>query len=179
MLNLLRYYCIIAVITAFLASSAIAQCTGFNKDAKKTIDVSTVEVQDGNVWTAEDGTQYYTCPVMRGEGKVEEATSFSVVENKKYYHCCPSCQAPFRSEPVKWLENLTVPGNVFIVDLDGVKHFRDPVSGTEGVVDKDTRYFDHEHHRYFFISKKTMKKFKKSPQSYTQDEELQDESVKE
>jgi len=127
-------------------------------------DVPTEQV--GNVWATEDGSMYFTCPVMKSEMKVEDAKTSSVINGVKYYHCCPGCETPFQTETTKWLEGFAVPGNVYMVDKDGQKHFRDPVNNKVGIVGKKTKNVDMNGYRYFFTSKKTMKTFEKSPQNY-------------
>ncbi|MCF7810788.1 hypothetical protein K9N50_07335 [bacterium] len=139
-------------------------CAQCSKMKNASVDVA-VE-KEGNVWVTEDGTKYFTCPVMNEEGRVENAESFSVIKGVKYYHCCSACQAPFRAETAKWLKDFTLPGNVYMVDKDGQKRFRDPVNGDAGVVDKNTKSFDMDGYRYYFTSKKSVKTFKNSPQNY-------------
>ena len=139
-------------------------CAQCSKMKNASVDVA-VE-KEGNVWITEDGSKYFTCPVMGNEGKVEDAEASSVINGTKYYHCCPACQAPFRAETAKWLKDFNVPGNVYMVDKDGQKHFRDPVNGDVGVVSEKTKNFDVDGYRYYFTSKKSMKTFKKSPQNY-------------
>ena len=155
---------------------------GDSKDVKKTshpTDCSCVEcskmknssmktsaMKEGNVWVTQDGTKYFTCPVMKTEMKVEDAKTSSVINGVKYYHCCPGCETPFQTETVKWLKGFAVPGNVFNVDQNGQKHFRDPVNGETGVANDKTVNVEMDGFRYFFTSKKTMKTFEKSPQDY-------------
>jgi len=143
------------------ADCSCAQCS-----AMKNTSVDIPTEQEGNVWTTEDGSKYFTCPVMNTEMKVENAKTSSVINGVKYYHCCAGCEEPFRTETTKWLKGFAVPGNVFMVDQDGQKHFRDPVNGDVGVVGEKTKNFDMNGFRYYFSSKKTMKNFKKSPQNY-------------
>ena len=123
-------------------------------------------IADGNVWMTEDGVKYFTCPVMKGELKVEDADAYSDHNGKRYYHCCPPCQGPFRDDPESWLKELVLPGNLYAVDENGNKHYRDPVNGKTGKVKAKTRYVDHEGKRYFFSKKKTMEAFKEQPEKY-------------
>ncbi len=123
---------------------------------------ATEQLSEGNVWTTSDGKEYFTCPVMGGEGLVEEAPAFSDVEGVRYYHCCGGCQEPFRSNPAKWLKGFAVPGNIVTMD-DAGKHFVDPVDFTKGLVKSKTAFFDLDGKRYYFASKKTMKRFQKNP----------------
>jgi len=118
-------------------------------------------MKEGNIWTTEDGGKYFTCPVMKGEARVENAEGVSVIDGVAYYHCCPSCQAPFRSDPQKWLDALFLPGNVIRIDEHGHKVFRDPVDGTEATVEKNTPVLDEAGKRIFFTSKKTKEQYLK------------------
>ncbi|MBM3324778.1 MAG: hypothetical protein FJY66_03840 [Calditrichaeota bacterium] len=120
---------------------------------------------EGNIWTTADGTKFFTCPVMGGEGLVDGAPSFSDVKGVRYYHCCASCQKPFQSNPSKWMKGFAVPGNVYSVDEDG-KHFVDPVDSAKGIVSSKTAYHDVNGKRYFCASKKTLKRFEENPQSF-------------
>ena len=123
--------------------------------------IATTQLAEGNVWTTADGKKFFTCPVMGGEGLVEEAPAFSDVNGVRYYHCCGACQEPFRSNPSKWLKGFAVPGNIVTVD-DAGKHFIDPVDSTKGIVKSKTTFFDVDGKRYFFASKKTMKRFRQN-----------------
>jgi|GEM_PF-6553872 len=145
-----------------------ADCKSCDSDKcgdMKDADGAMMDMEEGNVWTSADGKKYYKCPVMKGEGLVEEASSFSVIDGVKYYHCCPPCQGPFRKNPDKWLGELFLPGNIEKVEA-GVKTYKDPVNGKMGTVEEKTRYFDYDGYRYFFSSKKSLKKFKKDPAQY-------------
>ena len=122
---------------------------------------------EGNVWTTMDGTDYFTCPVMKGEGKVGQHAGTSVIDNVTYYHCCPPCQGPFRKDPEKWLGELFLPANIERVDAQGLKHFVDPVNGMHGDVTEKTPVYDHNGQRWYFTSKRSMKRFKKNPEKYS------------
>jgi len=122
---------------------------------------ATVQMAEGNVWSTSDGKKFFTCPVMGGEGLVEEASAFSDIEGVRYYHCCGGCQEPFRSNPSKWLKGFAVPGNIVTVDEAG-KHFVDPVDSTKGIVKSKTAFVDLDGKRYYFASKKTMKRFQEN-----------------
>ncbi|MFH1861347.1 MAG: hypothetical protein ABH878_00915 [bacterium] len=122
--------------------------------------------EEANVWTTEEGVRFYKCPVMKGEGLVEDASAFSVIEGKKYYFCCPGCPGSFRSDPQKWLMELQLPGNIAKVDEQGRKHFRDPVSDEVAIVEENTHYTDYHGYRYFFESKETKKQFDLKHEEY-------------
>jgi len=125
---------------------------------------------DGNVWTTMDGTKNYKCPVMGGEGRLDEAPAYSDVKGARIYHCCPPCQGPFRSNPGKYLSELSLPGNIVTVLDNGEKVFRDPVTGAESHVHNDTRYVDYNAKRYFFADQKTLKQFENAPERYILEE---------
>ncbi|MFH1010286.1 MAG: hypothetical protein V1784_03510 [bacterium] len=145
----------------FAALFGVVAYFGFGQAVEPT---ATNQMQEGNVWTTADGKKFFTCPVMGGEGLVEEAPAFSDVNGVRYYHCCGSCQKPFQSEPSKWTKGFAVPGNVSSVDAAG-KHFVDPVDSTKGIVKSKTAYHDVNGKRYFCASKKTMKRFQEDSQA--------------
>jgi len=124
------------------------------------------EVKMGNVWSTGDGTLYFTCPVMKGEGVVGQEDGRSVIDGVTYYHCCPPCQAPFRKDPQKWLAELFLPANVLEVDAAGQKHFVDPVNGEHGHLTKATPVLDLDGQRWYFVNAKTQKTFRKAPDKY-------------
>ncbi len=158
-----RYLLAFVLIAALAATPSLSQAQEPGQTEEQP-----AELVEGNVWTTEDGTKYYVCPVMMETGPVEKAPAYSDVEGTRYYHCCPICPAKFQEDPEKYIGGLVMPGNVFAVDEDGTKHFRDPVSDKEGVVGEKTLSIDHEGHRYYFAKKKTMKKFKKDPSACLQ-----------
>lgn len=123
------------------------------------------EVKAGNVWTV-GGVKYFTCPVMKGELSVDEAEAYSDIEGVRYYHCCPPCQAPFRSNPAKWLSDLKLPANVVELDDKGYKIFVDPVNKKRDTVGEKTLFHDIGNQRYFFTEKKSMKEFSKNSKKY-------------
>ncbi len=124
------------------------------------------EIIDVNVWTGVDGVKYYVCPVMKGEGRVDEVKAFSIIGNKRYYHCCAPCQAPFRKDPDKWLKDFVMPGNLHDVDDQGRKRFHDPVNCREGIVKEKTLNLIYNGKRYFFASEKTLAEFEAAPVQY-------------
>ena len=119
---------------------------------------------EGNVWTTADGQKHYTCPVMGGEDLVSTAPSYSDINGVRYYHCCAGCETKFQANPSKWLANFAVPANILSVDESG-KRFSDPVSGKKRVVTAKTNYHDQDGKRYYFASKRSMKKFCKTSSS--------------
>ena len=106
-------------------------------------------VTEENVWTTKDGAKHYKCPVMGAEGVVKENTTFSIVDGKKYYHCCGGCSEKFTAETAKYLDGFTVPANVIKQDKKG-QHFQCVVSGENGVVGEKTSYSDKDGKRYYF-----------------------------
>jgi YHS domain-containing protein len=145
----------------FVVAFAILGYSYFGHAEERT---ATAQLAEGNVWTTADGTKYFTCPVMGGEGLVEEAPAFSDVNGVRYYYCCGGCHEQFRSNPSKWLKDFAVPGNVSSVD-DAGKHFVDPVDSSKGIVKTKTSHFDLDGKRYYFASKKTMKRFQEDSQA--------------
>jgi len=118
-----------------------------------------VVIPEGNVWTTADGEKFFTCPVMGGEGEVTRASGYSDIAGVRYYHCCASCIAPFRSNSAKWLKELVLPANIEIVDEDGNKLFKDPVDGKILPVQDETDYLDKDGKRWYFASKANLTKF--------------------
>ena len=149
------------ILFAIIAVLAFAPATLFAETGEKDNPP-----KEGNVWTTENGTKYFTCPVMLKEMQVSEAPAFSVVEGVKYYHCCPPCQGPFRANPQKYLKDFAVPGNVIMVDEEGAKHFRDPVTWDEGIVSGETVFSDLYGCRFYFSNMETAEKFSRSPVEY-------------
>ena len=140
-------------------------------DEKSDEKVQVSDFKEGNVWTTEDSVKYFTCPVMKGENRVEYAAAYSEINNVRYYHCCPACQAPFRANPGKWLNDLVTPGNVVAVDEAGRKHFRDPVNSEYGIVGEKTISVDHQSKRYYFVAESSKAAFLATPQLYLNDAE--------
>jgi len=115
-------------------------------------------VVEANVWVDADGQKHFTCPVMGEKGVVDEKIPYSVVDGKKYYHCCAGCSEKFQAETNKYLKDFSVPANVIKVDEDG-KHFRCVVSGEMGTVSEKTAYSDVDGKRYYFCCDNCKKKF--------------------
>lgn len=143
---------------------------GEHSSSSEMMQHETMHQQAGNVWTTAEGTEYFTCPVMRGEGKVENAVSFSDIDEVRYYHCCPGCEQPFQGNPERYLNSLYLPANVDHLNDAGEKVFVDPVNGEEGVVNDETLHADHMHQRYFFTSTETKTTFEENPSRYMMDE---------
>ena len=123
-------------------------------------------IEEANVWKGEDGKKRFVCPVMGGEGVVDENTLYTDVDGKRYYHCCAGCPEKFAADPQKYLKDFTVPANVIKVDEDG-KHFQCPVSGEMGLVDEKTPYTDHGGKRYYFCCNNCKTKFESDPSKFT------------
>ncbi len=121
----------------------------------------------GNVWQTADGETYFTCPVMKGEMRLDQAESYSDVDGLRYYHCCPPCQGPFRANPGKWLSEHALPANITEVDSHGHKLFRDPVSGEMGIVEEGTPQVDHQGRRFYFTSAGSAQSFRANPAEHT------------
>jgi len=123
------------------------------------------DAEEANVWFTADGAKHFTCPVMGGEGVVSENTTFTVVEGKKYYHCCPACQGKITSSSSKYLQNFVLPGNVVEVDEQG-KHFVCPVLGNKGVVQETTVFTDYKSKRYYYCCGACKPKFEANPEHF-------------
>jgi len=155
------------VIIAFAISFSVAHACGCGSCKTDNTSATATDLnENGNVWATLNGEEYFTCPVMKADTKVADASSFSVVHGKKYYHCCPSCETPFQSNPESFLKDLNKPGNVSKIDSDGKRFSRDPVSGVEMEVNDQTVFINRDNTRYFFTSAKTMKTFENSPEKY-------------
>lgn len=141
-----------ALLLLFLAPQAIAG----EKPEKDAL----------NTWSTEDGSRYFTCPVMKGEGRVGAHEGTSSHDGKLVFHCCPPCQAPFRANPEKYLSALHLPGNIARVDEEGKKHFRDPVSGEVHMLSDGAVHRDHEGRRYYFASEEHAEQFSEVPGRY-------------
>ncbi len=120
---------------------------------------------DANVWTTKDGAKHFKCPVMGHEGVVKESTTFSVVDGKKYYHCCGGCSEKLTSNSAKYLDGFFVPGNVTKVDKEG-QHFKCLVMGGEGVVKESTTYSDVDGKRYYYCCPGCKPKFEANSAKY-------------
>ena len=79
---------LVAVLMLTFAVSAIYVKAG--EDNKEKLSVT-----EENVWTTEDGAKNYKCPVMGAEGVVNSNTTYSIIDGKKYYHCCGGCSGKF------------------------------------------------------------------------------------
>ena len=135
-------FLLIAVLMLTFAIAGIYAKT--NDDSKKK-----TKVTEANVWTTEDGAKHFKCPVMGSEGVVKESTTFSIVDGKKYYHCCGGCSEKFTSNTAKYLDGFVVPGNVVKIDKEG-QHFKCVISGKEGLVTDKTTFSDKDGKRYYF-----------------------------
>jgi len=118
-----------------------------------------------NVWTTKDGVKHFKCPVMGHEGVVKESTTFSVVDGKKYYHCCGGCSGKFTANTAKYLDGFVVPANVTKVDKKG-KHFQCAVSGEAGVVSTETLFADKDGKRYYFCCEGCKEEFDKDAKKF-------------
>ncbi len=151
----------IVLTTILMTSFAVqAQHAGHHEHDEHGNCVEADTLENANVWSTEDGTMYFTCPVMKGEGRVENASAFSMVDGKRYFHCCPPCQGPFRADPQRWLSDFALPANIVRVDGEGRKHFRDPVTGVTAPLEENTLYADYSGSRYFFATEESMQAFR-------------------
>lgn len=157
----------VTTIYTFLFAVALLPGLSTSLWAADTTDTAEIEtVEEGNVWETAEGARYFTCPVMKGELAVKNAQGYSDYNGKRYYHCCPPCQAPFRANPEKWLSELALPENVARLE-DGAKVIHDPVSHEEALVSEETPYVDYEGKRYYFASEETRDRFLENPKPHS------------
>ena len=157
----MKKYLFLALAVLFIFSATNALVASDNNQQK-----SKAKLVEANVWTTADGVKHYVCPVTKKEGVVDKNTVFSIVDGKKYYHCCQACAPKFQAEPQKYLKKLAVPANVVKIDKNGDEIFQCPVSGEKGVVDKKTSYLDVDGKRYYFCCDKCKAKFEKDPNAF-------------
>ncbi|MCX7835985.1 MAG: YHS domain-containing protein [bacterium] len=130
---------------------------------KKAEDVQTLPA--GNVYRTLDGSERFVCPVMGNHGNVKDATSYSDVQGKRFYHCCAGCAEPFQKDPAKYLEKLSLPA--FIVKVDGKTMWaKCPVSGEQFKVKKDSPFYVYEGHTYYFCCDDCKPAFVKNPSKF-------------
>jgi YHS domain-containing protein len=128
-------------------------------------DQTAVSSTEANIWITKDGQKHFTCPVMGSEGIVTSETPFSIVDGKKFYHCCNGCSEKLTADPAKYLSKFTIPANVVTVDKKG-DHFQCPVSGEIGIVDAKTKFADVDGKRYYFCCSKCETAFAANPQKF-------------
>ena len=133
--------------------------------AVSSLAIAGEKTTEANVWTTKDGAKHFKCPVMGGEGVVTETTTFSVVDGKKYYHCCGGCSGKFTENTAKYIDGFVVPANVVKVDDKG-QHFQCVVSGEQGKVSEKTLFSDKDGKRYYFCCESCKKKFDKNADKY-------------
>ena len=122
-------------------------------------------VVEANVWKTEDGQKHFVCPVMKNEGIVTENTPYSIVDGKKYYHCCAGCESKFLQSTAKYLNELVIPANVVKEDKNG-KVFQCPVSGELSTVNEKTLFSDVNGKRYYFCCSKCKTNFDANSKKY-------------
>ena len=149
------------LVFTLLSSIAVIKADVGNNDKKAD------EAVEANTWTSMDGTNRFVCPVMGGEGVVDENTTFSIVDRKKYYHCCDGCSEKFVANPEKFLKEFNVPANVIKTDEDR-QHYQCVVSGEMGLVDAKTDFAEVNGKRYYFCCNECKAKFEVNPEKYTQ-----------
>jgi YHS domain-containing protein len=133
--------------------------------AVSSVVVAGEKTTEANVWTTKDGAKHFKCPVMGSEGVVKESTTFSIVDGKKYYHCCGGCSGKFTENTAKYLDGFVTPANVVKIDDKG-KHFQCVVSGESGVVGEKTKYSDKDGKRYYFCCNDCKKAFDKKAEKF-------------
>jgi len=157
-----KIFSIVALfLLSFVVNGVLAKMGDDNQKKSKVVDA--------NVWTTEDGKQHFVCPVMDGEDVVDANASFSVVDSKKYYHCCGGYSDKLTANPEKYLKNFAVPGDVIKVDADG-QHFQCPVSGKMGLVTDKTKYSDVNGKRFYFRCNNCKTKFDANSEKFLKSE---------
>ncbi|MBN2013251.1 TRASH domain-containing protein [candidate division KSB1 bacterium] len=142
----------------------------------KTNDKKTDKVTEANVWLTKDGAKHFVCPVMGDEGVVDKDTPFSIVDGKKYYHCCGGCAEKLTANPEKYLKDFVIPANVVKVDDKG-QHFQCSVTGEMGTVTSETSFSDVNSKRYYFCCESCKPKFDKNPEKFTQEMSMQNDKM--
>lgn len=136
----------------------------WNSSVKKAENLE--NVTKGNVYLTKDGKERFVCPVMGNHGNVEDATSFSDVNGKRYYHCCPGCAEPFQKDPEQYLKKLVLPA--FVVKVEGKTMWvKCAVSNEEFKVTKNTPTAEYEGYKYYFCCEDCKPLFLKSPAKYS------------
>ncbi|NQS98003.1 MAG: YHS domain-containing protein [candidate division Zixibacteria bacterium] len=121
---------------------------------------------DGNVWLVDkNGKKHFTCPVRGNDAVVDEDTKYSDYKGDRYYFCSPGCKPAFEADPVKYIEEMRIPGNV--VKVKGKKqYFNCPITSEIGKLKKDTPFSDYNGKRYYLCCPDCKPKFDANPQEY-------------
>jgi YHS domain-containing protein len=137
-----------------------------NDPAEQVIRPQLSELEEANTFSTDDGTKYFICPVKGKPTPIDEAVAVSVVDEKRFYHCCISSQATFRADPAKHLAmDFFVPANFISYGLNGAS-FRDPVTGQTKVLKPDSPSHQIELKRYFFANEESKAAFVENPDQY-------------
>ncbi len=123
------------------------------------------EITEANVWLIDGEGKHFICPSTGNSGIVDAKTPFTLLNDKKYYHCCPSCKG---EEKVKnaLKSGFVVPGNVIEKEGDELR-FVCPIMGNESVVSSTTTYSDFDGRRYFFCCPPCKDDFDAAPERYS------------
>lgn len=119
---------------------------------------------EANVWLIDEEGRHFTCPATGNSGIVDDKTPFTLLGNKKYYHCCPSCKGEDKLK-ASLRSGFVVPGNIIEEDQDGLRYLC-PVMGKEGIVTANTTHSDYNGKRYYFCCPPCKTDFEKSPSSF-------------
>ncbi len=106
------------------------------------------------------------CPVMGG---VIDSSSYTDIQGKRVYHCCPMCTKALTKDPDKYFKKAAEDGILF----ENIQTTC-PVSGEE--LEKKNSYLDHDGRRVYFCCDGCQKEFKADPQKYLK---ILDEPAKE
>ncbi len=128
----------------------------------------TIEHKDlieANVWLTDDEDgKHFTCPVMGNSGIVNDNTTYTDIDGKRYYHCCPGCKGEDKVRKALG-EGFVIPGNVISIENDSL-NFLCPVMKNTGVVTDETTFSDYDGRRYYFCCASCEGKFEQNPEKY-------------
>ncbi len=130
----------------------------------ETAPVPQSTVIEANVWLIDGEGKHFTCPATGNSGIVNDKTPFTMLGNKRYYHCCPSCKGEDKLK-ASLRRGFVVPGNIIEQNGDGLSYLC-PVMGKKGIVTANTTYSDYDGKRYFFCCPPCKTDFEKSPSSF-------------
>ena len=119
--------------------------------------------EDGNVFLVDGkGGKHFVCPVMGEASVVDSDTKYADHKGKRYYFCCDMCEPKFEADPGKFINKLTLPGNVSKIE-DEAMYAVCPVSGKEVEVTDKTESVVHVGKTYYFCCGGCPAMFEKNP----------------
>ena len=130
------------------------------------------DIEDGNVYfTDDEGVKHFICPVMGTDTVVEPNTTYSDVDGKRYYYCCPGCKSQFEADPASFISKMNLPGNVVKIDDQGT-HIMCPVTGETALMTEDNGFSDYNGRRYYYCCPGCKEQFDKNPEKYLKSLEM-------